>query len=92
MNDYIFFLEEYWNDKIDISKWPNCAKRSNDKRVLREFLLFLSNYGFINEYICSNKNRFDDQYILNPLIIDEIETLVNRAIANDYCPLNFMSL
>lgn len=28
LNDYIFFLEEYWNDKIDISKWPNCAKRS----------------------------------------------------------------
>lgn len=82
LNDYIFFLEEYWNDKIDILKWPNCAKRSNDKRVLREFLLFLSNYGFINESICSSKNRFDDQYILNPLIIDEIAALVNRAIAN----------
>lgn len=32
--------------KIDVSLWPDCATSSNDKRMAREFLIFLSNYGF----------------------------------------------
>ncbi len=83
LDDYIFFLEEYWSGNIDTSKWPDCAKRSNDKRVLREFLLFLANYGFTEESVSSAKNRFDDQYVLNPLIADEIAAIVNRALVNN---------
>lgn len=33
--------------KLDLSGWPDCAPEANDKRLAREFLLFLANFGFL---------------------------------------------
>lgn len=37
---------QFRNGNIDISDWPDCAPNANDKRMAREFLIFLANYGF----------------------------------------------
>lgn len=44
---YADALMEYRNGVLSIEDWPNCVPGANDKRIAREFLLFLSNYGFI---------------------------------------------
>lgn len=33
--------------RLDLSQWPNCVPESNDKRMAREFLLFLEHHGFV---------------------------------------------
>jgi HNH endonuclease len=35
------------DEKLDISRWPDCAPDANDNRLAREFLLFLSNFGLL---------------------------------------------
>jgi hypothetical protein len=34
---------------LDISDWPDCAPAANDRRMAREFLLFLAYYGFVRK-------------------------------------------
>lgn len=80
IEDYMFFLEAYWDGSLNISNWPNCAPGANDRRVIREFLLFLNNYGFLDTVTKEYSNRFKEEYILNPLIIDEIGTIIQRAL------------
>ena len=33
--------------RLDLSQWPNCVPESNDRRMAREFLLFLEHHGFV---------------------------------------------
>lgn len=35
---------------LDLAQWPNCVSGANDKRIAREFLLFLVNYGFCRKH------------------------------------------
>lgn len=37
----------YRQGRLDVSGWPNCAPDANDKRLAREFLLFLANFGLL---------------------------------------------
>jgi hypothetical protein len=46
MEDYCSALQKYRLGMLDISAFPDCAPGANDKRMIREFLLFLSHYGF----------------------------------------------
>ena len=38
----------YREDPQCALSWPDCVPRSNDKRFVREFLLFLANYGYVS--------------------------------------------
>ena len=40
-------IREYRAQRLDISQWPNCVPRANDRRMAREFLLFLRHHGFV---------------------------------------------
>lgn len=40
-------LALYRTGSLDISAWPNCAPMGNDRRLAREFLLFLANFGLL---------------------------------------------
>lgn len=84
VDDYLFFLEAYWEGRLDTTNWPNCALGANDKRVAREFLLFLHNYGFLDTVPNDYANRFKEEYCLNPLIVDEVNVIIQRALANKY--------
>ena len=44
--DYVEALHRRRQGLLSLSDWPDCAPAANDKRIAREFLLFLANYGF----------------------------------------------
>jgi hypothetical protein len=60
--------------KIDVSKWPDCATSSNDKRMAREFLIFLSNYGFCKRESLTRGNA-NERYLLASISKEEVVEL-----------------
>lgn len=59
--------------ELDLTDWPNCALEANDNRMAREFLLFLSHYGFTN---CRDAaNRMDEKHYLELLEVQEVIAL-----------------
>ena len=46
-----------------------CCPEANDMRIAREYLLFLSNYGYIIH--TSGDTRMEEKYSLNTIIADE---------------------
>ncbi|HBC88752.1 MAG TPA: AlwI family type II restriction endonuclease [Lentisphaeria bacterium] len=71
LEDYADAIIQHRNGQIDVSTWPDCAPNSNDKRMAREFLLFLSNYGFCKtiHLIRANKN---EKYFLSSISMTEV--------------------
>ena len=59
-------LRRYRNGSLDVSRWPDCTPGSNDKRMAREFLLFLANYG-----LCAVRGEestiYDQKFYLSEL-------------------------
>ncbi|MBP3304099.1 MAG: AlwI family type II restriction endonuclease [Muribaculaceae bacterium] len=78
IDDYTYYLRKYRDGEINISFWPNCAPEANDKRIAREFFLFLRNYGFL-DVISDGNNRFEESFFINPIIISDVKALVDRA-------------
>lgn len=65
--------------KLSTSGWPDCAPEANDKRLAREFLLFLANYG-ICRYV-EGDTQYDGQYHLDELFdVDAVSTLTKASI------------
>lgn len=79
IDDYCNFISWYRDGLLDIGKWPNCCKGSNDKRMAREFLLFLSYYGYLQ--IEKGTTNDNDKYIVNSDIIDEIDSILNGSVS-----------
>lgn len=75
IHEYLESISLFRQGKLDLSAWPNCAESSNDKRMAREFLLYLSNYGFCNAI--TGVNNFKEKYYLSNISIHEIEELEN---------------
>lgn len=67
--------------RLDISYWPDCAPGANDKRMAREFLLFLSHYGF-----CARGTRpasnMNEKYYLQDISPEEILELKKIDISD----------
>lgn len=74
VQDYVNFILWYRAGEITLIGWPDCCTGANDMRIAREYLLFLSNYGYLNAK--SDGNRMDEQYSLNEVISDEINEIV----------------
>lgn len=70
--EYIFCFRE---KKLDISLWPNCQKGANDKRMAREFLLFLSNYGYLVQK--EGKNNYTNHFDYNQMLDSEIVSIIS---------------
>jgi len=45
VNEITEAVHDFRAGRIDVSTWPDCAPAANDKRLAREFLLFLENFG-----------------------------------------------
>jgi HNH endonuclease len=96
--EYINCISLFRQNKLDLTGWPDCAESSNDKRMAREFLLYLSNYGFCNAVV--GKTNFLEKYYLSNISIHEIEELsafqyteteldrIERIIRNTQIPAN----
>lgn len=70
--DYLMLFRE---GKLDVSKWPNCQTGANDKRMAREFLLFLSNYGYLIQK--DGKNNYTNHFEYNRLLDNEILSIIS---------------
>lgn len=79
IDKHIEALIQYRKGKINISSWPDCAPRSNDKRMAREFLLFLFHYGFCRY----EKSRAQQKFYLDSLEPQEIKELTDIRVTSD---------
>ncbi len=73
MQDYLEAIEAFRKNKLNISLFPDCAPRSNDKRMVREFLLFLSYYGFCQ--MIKGENNSTDKFLLQSDYLNEIDEI-----------------
>lgn len=74
LEDFAEAIIQHRQGRIDVSKWPDCATRDNDKRMAREFLIFLSNYGFCKKESVGKGNA-NERYHLASISKEEIVEL-----------------
>jgi hypothetical protein len=74
---HIEAIISYRNGTLNISGWPDCAPGSNDRRMVREFLLFLSYYGICDQ--TPGGGHDDEKYTLKSL---DMETAIELANVN----------
>lgn len=74
LQDFVEAIIQHRQGKIDISKWPDCATSPNDKRMAREFLIFLANYGFCKREIIRTGNE-NERYQLASISKEEVVEL-----------------
>ena len=74
IKDYLRFILWYRTGEITLVGWPNCCPRDNDTRIAREYLLFLSNYGYLIKQ--EGKTRMNERYAYNSLLDAEITNIL----------------
>lgn len=74
LQDYANFIEWYRAGEINLTFWPNCVPGANDIRIAREYLLFLSNYGYVEKK--AGTDRMNEQYFICDYIVDEINQIL----------------
>lgn len=82
-SNYVEAIQQHRLGELDLRDWPDCAPASNDRRMAREFLLFLSNYGLLTRADVGQGN-YGERYVLENLEIAEILELGNTSITEDY--------
>ncbi|MDR1292882.1 MAG: HNH endonuclease [Clostridiales Family XIII bacterium] len=81
LSDYVNFILAYRHDEISISDWPDFTPSSNDSRIAREYLLFLSNYGYITKI--GDTYRISERYKYNYGLDAEIKEIISGGIPNE---------
>lgn len=76
LQDYVDFILWHRAGEIALAGWPNCAEGANDSRIAREYLLFLSNYGYLDKP--EARKREKEEYYINISILAEIEEIVRE--------------
>lgn len=75
VQDYVNFIVRFRAGELALVGWPDCCPRANDKRMAKEFLLFLSNYGYLNKRI---EERQEKRYYINSVLRDEIFAIISE--------------
>lgn len=75
INSYVDYILCYRANKLSLVGWPNCCPEANDFRIAREFLLFLSNYGYLIKNTIST--RGSEKYYYNSDIDHEIQAIIS---------------
>ncbi|MDR2560723.1 MAG: HNH endonuclease [Holophagales bacterium] len=67
IQDYTNFITWFRNKQINLNNWPICYPRSNDERIAREYLLYLSHYGYfsMNESAIRKKEKYAYNYVID---------------------------
>lgn len=76
LQDYVDFILWHRAGEITLIGWPNCTEGANDFRIAREYLLFLSNYGYLNK--SEARKREEEEYHININIFAEIEEIIRE--------------
>ena len=66
---YAEYVLSYRNDKSLFTAWPNVTPGDNDFRMLKEYLIFLSNFGYIDLVELKDKSK---RYYINELTLNII--------------------
>jgi len=74
LKDYVNFIMWFRAGEISLVGWPNCCPRDNDHRIAREYLLFLSNYGYLQKQ--ESKPGMSEQYFYNSILDTEITNML----------------
>lgn len=77
--EIVYILLKVRAGKISTANWPDCATAANDKRLAREFLLFLSNYGICRHApgVTNSEGRF---YLDELFDVDAVSGLTSASI------------
>lgn len=81
LQDYVNFILWYRDGTIDLSGWPNCIPEANDIRIAREYLIFLTNYGYIEKK--AGHDRMSEQYFICDYLADEILQILSQNIKQE---------
>lgn len=74
LEDYVNFIHWFRTEQITLIGWPDCASGANDFRIAREYLLFLSHYGYVIRQ--EQNTRMDEYYLYNQDIDSEIASIL----------------
>ena len=80
VEDYVAFVREYRAGRLNVALWPKCCTSANDHRIAREFLLFLTNYGYLELQQVAGEERF----CYNEQLDEEIGELLRLSSKGDY--------
>jgi len=76
LEDYVNFILWFRRGQITLNGWDDYAPKANDKRIAREYLLFLSHYGYV---ICTEGIRRQvEQYAYNVSLDAEINAILKE--------------
>jgi len=74
IEDYVNFVLWFRAGYITLIGWPNCVPSANDPRIAREYLLFLSHYGYLIRE--EQNNNMNEQYSYNHELDSEISAIL----------------
>ena len=74
VKNYADYILQYRYTDMTLDGWPNCCPEANDFRIAREYLLFLSNYGYLIKH--DGAKREDERYYYNYEIDSEIQQII----------------
>ena len=83
LDDYANFVFRYRCNDLNISNWPDCCECANDKRIAREYFLFLSNYGYLIRDDENSHGNIKERYLINETIVDEIAEILAKPITDE---------
>jgi hypothetical protein len=72
--DYVNFILWFRAGQITLIGWPDCTPGANDQRIAREYLLFLSHYGYIVRR--EQGTRMGERYSYNYVLDTEIAAIL----------------
>lgn len=81
IDDYVNFILWFRAGQITLIGWPNCVPMDNDPRIAREYLLFLSYYGYLNR--SEGRTRMDEQYAYNAMLDTEIAAILAEPVKSE---------
>ncbi len=81
LQDYVHFILWHRGGEIDLSQWPDCTPGANDIRIAREYLLFLSNYGYMEKK--EGHDRMSEQYAICDYLADEILQILSQNVRQE---------
>ena len=81
LQDYVNFISWHRGGTVDISQWPDCTPEANDVRIAREYLLFLSNYGYVEKK--AGHDRMSEQYFICDYLADEIRQILSQNVKQE---------
>ncbi len=83
LSEYPEAVYQFRIGALDIAAWPNCTPEANDKRMAREFLYFLDNFGICESRLEDGVTKFCLLEVPSLYDISEIDVATEVSHLND---------